>query len=54
MSAVGVFTTGGVAGDAIAVEFQSTTASPSSYGRRTAMPAEQPATATHQQRKNAA
>jgi hypothetical protein len=53
MNTVDVVTTGGVAGDATAVELQSTTASPTAYGPRTATRADQAATATHQQRKNA-
>lgn len=54
MSTVDVVTTGGVAGDATAVELHSLTASPTGSGARTATPADQAATATHQQRKNPA
>ena len=54
MSAVGVVTTGGVARDATAVELQRITASPTDDGAHTATRAAHAATATHQQRKNAA
>jgi hypothetical protein len=54
MRIVDLVTTGGVAGDATAVELQSTTASPTTDGARYATRAGHAATATHQQRKNAA
>jgi hypothetical protein len=53
MNSVDVVTTGGDARDAIAAELQST-ASRTADGARTAALAEHAATATHQQRKNAA
>ena len=54
MRTFGPVTTGGVAGDATAVEHQSITASPTTDGAHTATRAGHAATATHQQRKNAA
>jgi hypothetical protein len=53
MRSVDVITTGGVAGEATAVELRSTAASPTTDGAHTATRADQAATAIHQQRKNA-